>query len=149
MDQRDAISVLLKYKEETIWSVTPDASVYEAIELMSEKGIGAVLVCSGRRLVGILSERDYARKVILQGRSSRDTAVKDIMTTSLVSVTPPQTVDECMRLMTQHRIRHLPVLESERLVGILSIGGLVKWIISAQQETIGHLHNYITGQYPA
>jgi CBS domain-containing protein len=149
MDPLDPVNSLLRQKQGAIWAIDPDASVYDAIELMSNKSVGALLVRAEGKLAGIITERDYARKVILQGRSSKDTAVHEIMTTSVVTVTPDQTIDECMRLMTHRHIRHLPVVRNEQIVGILSIGDLVKWIISAQQETIGHLHNYITGQYPA
>lgn len=149
MEPRDPVNALLRHKQTTIWSIQPDASVYDAIELMSNKSIGALLVKEEGRLAGIITERDYARKVILQGRSSKDTAVHEIMTTSVLTVEPDETIDECMRLMTRHHIRHLPVMRNGDVIGILSIGDLVKWIISAQQETIGHLHSYITGQYPA
>jgi CBS domain-containing protein len=149
MEPKDPVNALLRHKQTTIWSIHPDASVYDAIELMSDKSIGALLVRDEGRLVGIITERDYARKVILQGRSSKDTAVREIMTTHIITVAPDETIDECMRLMTRHHIRHLPVMRGCEIVGILSIGDLVKWIISAQQETIGHLHSYITGQYPA
>jgi CBS domain-containing protein len=144
----DTITSILKTKGREVWSVAPDATVYEAIALMAEKGIGAVLVISQGTLVGIVSERDYARKVILQGRSSRETYVQEIMTSSLVTVHSANTVDECMRIMTQYRIRHLPVLENGKLLGIVSIGDLVKAIISDQAHTIDQLHTYITGTYP-
>ncbi len=143
------IASILKEKGHEIWFVTPDATVYDAIALMAEKHIGAVLVISDRELVGILSERDYARKVILQGRSSKDTRVQEIMTTSLVAVAPESTVDECMRIMTQHRIRHLPVLDGGGVAGVVSIGDLVKSVIAEQAETIDHLHSYIGAKYPA
>jgi CBS domain-containing protein len=129
--------------------VAPDATVYAAIALMAEKGIGAVLVISEGRLAGIVSERDYARKVILQGRSSKETRVEEIMTSSLVTVTPDHSVDECMRIVTQNRIRHLPVLDRGDLVGIVSIGDLVNAVIADQAHTIDQLQTYIGSQYPA
>jgi CBS domain-containing protein len=132
-----------------IWSIAPDATVFDAIASMAEKRVGALLVMSEKRLAGIITERDYARKVILQGRLSRETTVSEIMTTSLITVTPDSTVDECMRIMTRYRVRHLPVMEGDRTVGILSIGDLVNAIISAQEETIEHLHTYIGVKYPA
>jgi len=149
VDLRDPVSAVLEHKGHALWTVGPSASVYDAIALMADKRIGALLVCVDERLVGIISERDYARKVILQGRSSRDTTVHEIMTGALITVTPQESVDACMRLMTHHRIRHLPVLHDQTVVGVVSIGDLVKWIISAQEETISHLHNYIAGNYPA
>jgi CBS domain-containing protein len=145
----DTINSVLKHKSGEIWSVTPTASVYEAIDMMSDKQIGALLVIYESKLVGVISERDYARKVILKGKSSKQTQVKEIMTSPVIFVNPMHTVDECMEIMTNNRIRHLPVVEDENLVGIVSIGDLVKWIISAQNESIQHLENYITGKYPA
>jgi CBS domain-containing protein len=148
MKLTDTIGALLRHKGQNVWSIAPDASVYEAIEMMSEKHVGALLVIAEGRLAGVISERDYARKVILQGRSSRETAVREIMTGEVVWVTPQHTVDECMRLMTTNRIRHLPVVIGEAVVGVITIGDLVNWIISAHEETIHQLHSYITGQYP-
>jgi CBS domain-containing protein len=144
----ETIGSILKIKGSEIWALPPEATVYDAIALMAEKGVGAILVISGGTLVGIVSERDYARKVILQGRSSKQTQVWQIMTRSLVTVTSTHSIDECMRIMTQCRIRHLPVLESGKLVGILSIGDLVNAVISDQAHTIHQLHSYIGSTYP-
>ena len=149
MKRIDKIRLILKHKGGTVWSVTPTASVYEAIEMMADKQAGALLVISEGKLVGVISERDYTRKVILKGKSSKQTRVKEIMTSPAVFVTPEHTVDECMKVMTRNRIRHLPVVESEKVVGVVSIGDLVHWIIEVQEETIGQLENYITGKYPA
>lgn len=143
------VHLILKNKGSQIWSLAPDATVYEAISTMAEKNVGALLVVSEGKLVGIISERDYARKVILKDKSSRKTLVGDIMTSPVITVTPGHTLDECMQIMTDNRIRHLPVLEGEKLVGAISIGDLVKAIISTQAETIQQLDNYITGKYPA
>ncbi|HJT87787.1 MAG TPA: CBS domain-containing protein [Bryobacteraceae bacterium] len=144
------IASILNEKGDAVWSVTPESTVYEAIAVMADKSIGAVLVVRGEELVGILSERDYARKVILQGKSSKRTRVAEIMTTSLITVPPEATVDGCMRMMTHHRVRHLPVVDGRRgVVGVLSIGDLVKAVIADQAETIEQLNSYIGSRYPA
>lgn len=145
----ETIAWILKHKGHGIWSVSSDATVYDAIATMADKGVGALLVVAEGALLGIISERDYARKVILQGRSSTDTRVQEIMTSSPITVTPEDTVEECMRIMTQRHVRHLPVLEKGKLVGIVSIGDLVKAIISDQAKTIDQLHTYISNTYPA
>jgi CBS domain-containing protein len=148
MELTDEIRSLLKVKGDSVWSVNPWESVYEAIAAMSERQVGALPVMEGGRLVGIISERDYARRVILKGRSSKETQVAEIMTTPVVSVIPEATVEGCMRIMTVNRVRHLPVVEDGRVVGIVSIGDLVNWIISAQADAIDHLSSYIAGKYP-
>ena len=145
----DTIGSLLKQKGTDIWFVSPGTSVFEAISVMSDKGVGALLVIDNGKLVGIISERDYARKVILKGKSSRETPVSDIMTSQVITITTSETLDDSMMIMTRNRIRHLPVLENGRIVGVISIGDLVKWIISIQGEAINQLENYITGKYPA
>jgi CBS domain-containing protein len=142
------VGSVLKRKGSEVWFVAPDKTVYEAIERMADKAVGALLVISDGKLVGIISERDYARKVILKGRSSRTTLVKEIMTSPVIFVTPGQTVDQCMDIMTKGRIRHLPIIESEKVLGVISIGDLVKWVVSEQEETIEHLQNYISSNYP-
>jgi CBS domain-containing protein len=147
MQVAGTIRDLLRSKGHEAWSLSPTALVYDAIVMMADKHVGALLVISERRLVGIVSERDYARKVILQGRSSKETQVHEIMTTPVIVVTPRHTVDESMRIMTTKRIRHLPVTEDKNVVGIVSIGDLVNWITSAQEDTIRQLEGYITGSY--
>ena len=137
------VAELLEGKGNTIWSIGPDHTVYDAIALMAERGIGAVLVVERDRLVGILSERDYARRVILKGKASKDTLVREIMTTTVIHVAPDHTINHCMETMTDSRIRHLPVLVGDRLVGVLSIGDVVKAIISDKQSHIEQLEDYI------
>ena len=134
---------LLQAKGREIHSIGPDARVFDALKLMAEKDVGALVVKEGAKLAGIISERDYARKVILQGKSSQDVAVREIMTSRVVTVGPRQTVEECMALMTGKRIRHLPVIEGDQLIGVLSIGDLVKEVIAEQEATIRQLESYI------
>jgi CBS domain-containing protein len=141
------IASIVKNKGCQIWSIEPDATIFDAIALMAEKSIGALLVVSGGKLVGIVSERDYARKVILQGRSSKHTQVREIMTSDVLTISPDHTVEDCMRIITNHRIRHLPVMGGGELRGVISIGDLVRAIIAEQAETIDHLHSYIAGRY--
>jgi len=136
---------ILQNKGHQVWSVSPEASVYEALQLMAEKDIGALVVMEGDRLVGILSERDYARKVILHGKTSRETRVREVMTSRVAVIKPEQATEECMALMTAKHIRHLPVMEDERLIGLISIGDIVKAVISNQEFVISQLENYITG----
>jgi CBS domain-containing protein len=136
-------AVLAHKKASTVWSISPNAMVIDAIQLMGEKNVGALPVVDNGTLVGIVSERDYTRKVILKGRSSKETPVSDIMTAQLLTVTPNDSVIECMRIMTERRVRHLPVLEGTNLVGILSIGDMVNWFISAQTATIDSLERYV------
>jgi CBS domain-containing protein len=142
----DTVSSILRHKGHDVWSVSPDDSVLEAMSLMADKDIGALVVTVDETVVGIVSERDYARKVVLQGKSSRDTPVRDIMSSPVVSVSPNHTVDDCMRIVTAKRIRHLPVVQGEKVVGVVSIGDLVRKVISTQGETIQYLQEYIVGR---
>ncbi len=136
---------ILREKGYEVWSITPDATVYEALKFMADKNVGALLVLDGQAVVGMVSERDYARKVILHGRSSREIQVHEIMTSKVYYVHPEQNIEECMALMTDKRVRHLPAMENDRLVGVISIGDVVKAIIAEHESTIKHLEDYITG----
>jgi CBS domain-containing protein len=142
-----SVRMLLRGKGCDVLTVAPEAPVFLALEIMAEKNVGALLVVEGKRLVGIFSERDYARKVILKGKTSRDTPVREIMTSRVVHVDPAQTINDCMTLMTENRIRHLPVLDAGELVGVISIGDVVKAIISEQEFVIEQLQNYIQGSH--
>jgi CBS domain-containing protein len=139
------VSQILQSKGHDVWFVGPQTTVFDAVKLMSEKGVGALLVMENKKMVGIITERDYARKVILAGKSSRQTPVKDVMTKRVLWIAPERTVEECMALMTDKRVRHLPVVDNTRVVGMVSIGDLVKAIIAEQQIIIDQLQNYITG----
>lgn len=139
------VSDILDSKGHEVWSVKPDDTVFDSLQLMAEKGIGALLVMDGDRLVGIVTERDYARKVILEGKSSKTSSVAEVMTTRVLCVTAERTIDECMALMTDKRARHLPVLDHKRVIGVISIGDLVKTMISEQQVLIDQLQHYISG----
>ena len=148
MDLPGTVSEILGRKRPDVWSVAPDSTVLQAIRLMAEKNVGALPVLDGNHLVGIISERDYTRKVILKGRSSENTPVRAIMSENLSVAALDDTVVECMRVMTDKKVRHLPVLDGQDLAGIISIGDLVNWIISAQTAAIDQLEKYITGAYP-
>ena len=142
------ISTVLNRKGGCVWSISPDATVFEAIQLMAEKNVGALLVMSGAQLAGIVTERDYTRNVALKGKSSRETKVREIISHQLVAVTPEHSVEDCMKLMTEHRVRHLPVLAGDALIGVVSIGDLVNWTISAQNVALEQMEHYIAGVYP-
>ena len=144
----DPLRSLLAGKPKQVFSIAPDASVYDAIAQMSERRVGALVVLSGERLLGIISERDYARKVILKGKSSKETRVDQIMSAPVITVTPRTPVSDCMHLMSEHRIRHLPVMEWDRVTAVVSIGDLVTWVNQSQAELIRHLEGYINGTYP-
>jgi CBS domain-containing protein len=144
----EPVRSLLRKKSPVVWSISPEGTVYEAIQLMSEKHIGCLLVLSGGHLTGIVTERDYARKVVLMGRASQQTRVRDIMTKPVLFVREGDTLDDAMRLMTSRRLRHLPVLHDDDVAGVISIGDVVSWVLDAQQRTIQQLQGYINGSYP-
>jgi CBS domain-containing protein len=141
------INEILAHKPEKLWSIKPEATVFEAIEIMATHNIGALPVLSGGKLLGIISERDYTRKVALKGKSSKETRVREILAPPVIA-SPSDTVEECMRLMTTLRVRHLPIVQGDELIGLVSIGDLVNWIINAQTSTIHQLESYISGHYP-
>jgi len=141
------IDSIIKAKVSPLWSVSPETTVFDAITLMAEKNIGSLLVTADDKLIGIVSERDYTRKVALKGKSSKTIAVREIVSTPVVTVGPGHTVEECLRLMTERRVRHLPVLEGDKILGVVSIGDLVNWVISAQNVALEQMENYIAGNY--
>lgn len=141
------VKQMLEEKGHQVWTISPDSTVYEALKIMAEKEIGALIVVEKDQVVGVISERDYARKVVLKGKSSLETPVREIMTAQVYFVNSEWTAEECMALMTEKRIRHLPVIEENKLVGVISIGDVVKSVITSQKITIEHLQNYIMGKY--
>jgi len=147
MDVSGTIDAILGQKNREVYFITPEATVFEAVEMMASKNVGALLVLRDQRLIGMISERDYTRKVMLHGKRSRETRVEEIMSTELSVTHPHEPVETCLRLMTEKRIRHLPVMDGDNVTGIISIGDLVKWVISVQSATIQHLENYISGGY--
>jgi CBS domain-containing protein len=149
MEINDSIATILQHKgHAAVQAVAPDTFVYDAIKLMADRNIGCVLVMDGDLLLGILSERDYTRKVVLQGRSSKTTTVREIMTRDVICVTPKHGVEETLRLITENRVRHLPVTEAGQVIGLISIGDLVKWVINAQRSALSQLEAYVAGGYP-
>jgi len=148
MEVTGTAALILEAKGRAIYTISPESTVFEAIQELDRRNVGALLVMEGERLVGIFSERDYTRKVALQGRSSRDTRVREVITGRVVTVSSDTPVAECMRAMSAHRVRHLPVMDGDKVTGVISIGDLVNFIIGAQRATIEQLHNYIAGGYP-
>ena len=149
MEIPTAAKTLLEHKGREVWTIGPDVTVFEAIKTMSEKNVGALPVVDGTKLVGMISERDYMSKVVLKGKSSKETPVRDIMTCEVVTVGPDHNVSKCMEIVTENHIRHLPVMDGYELLGIVSIGDLVRWIIATQKMTIEQLEAYISGGYSA
>jgi CBS domain-containing protein len=147
MEVSGNIGGILNQKSGEVFSIAPDATVFKAIEMMADKNVGALLVMKGKKLVGMMSERDYTRKVFLRGKSSKETRVEEIMSPDVFTTHPLEGVEKCLRLMTDKHIRHLPVLENDKVVGVISIGDLVKHVISCQSATIAHLESYISGGY--
>jgi CBS domain-containing protein len=140
------IDTILHHKASSVWTVSPGATVFEAIQLLAQKNIGALPVVEGDKVIGMFSERDYTRKVALAGKTSQKTLVREIISTDVVTATPHNTIEDCMRLMTEKRVRHLPILENGKIVGLISIGDLVNWIISAQSATISQMESYLAGR---
>jgi CBS domain-containing protein len=149
MEIAGSVGAVLALKGSAVWSIAPNSMVFDAIQLMADKNVGALPVVDNGQLVGMISERDYTRKVALKGRSSKETPVREIMSHEVVTVNVADTISECMRVMTASRVRHLPVMEGKKMMGLVSIGDLVRGIISAQTATIEFLEKYITGEYPA
>ena len=148
MEIAGSVGAILAHKGSAVWSIAPNSMVFDAIQLMADKNVGALPVVDNGQLVGMISERDYTRKVSLKGKSSKHTPVREIMTQEVVTVNVADTIRECMRVMTDSRIRHLPVMEGKKMIGLVSLGDLVKWVISAQAATIEALEKYIIGDYP-
>jgi CBS domain-containing protein len=148
MEIQGSVRDILQNKGGLVWTTGPQCSVYEAIGLMGEKNIGALVVEEDGEVIGVLSERDYSRKVVLQGRTSRDTVVNEILSRPVITIRQKDSIEKCMQVMTQHRIRHLPVVEDSRLVGLISMGDIVRWVMESQNHTILQLQGYISGEYP-
>lgn len=148
MEIQGTVRDILQNKGGQVWTTSPASTVYEAIGLMGEKNIGALVVIENDEVIGVLSERDYSRKVVLQGRTSRDTVVGDILSRPVVTIRRRDTIEKCMQVMTEHRIRHLPVVDENRLIGLISMGDLVRWAMESQNFTILQLQGYISGDYP-
>jgi CBS domain-containing protein len=148
MEIHGTVRDILQHKGGNVWTTTQECTVYEAVGLMGEKNIGALVVVEGEEVIGLLSERDYSRKVVLQGRTSRDTRVGEILTRPVITVAASDRIETCMQIMTSRRIRHLPVLEKGRLIGLVSMGDMVNWVMQSQRHTIQQLHGYISGEYP-
>jgi CBS domain-containing protein len=148
MEIADPVGAVIHHKGHEVWTIAPNASVLDAIAVMASKNVGALLVMEGKVLCGLITERDYTRKVVLMGRASKDTPVRTIMNTGFICVHPADTVEKCMKIMAQSAIRHLPVVEDGGVIGVISLGDLVRWVMSAQKVMIDHLERYITGSYP-
>jgi CBS domain-containing protein len=148
MSISDSVNAILHHKGTEVYTVTPTLTVFEAIQIMADRNVGALVVTAGGRVTGIITERDYTRKVALKGKSSKETLVSELLSEPVIFVTPEHSVEDCMRLMVHHRVRHLPVMDGDRLAGVVSIGDLVNWTISAQSREIDQLKTYIMGQYP-